>query len=98
VCKRRREEEDGATMKESGRHWTTVSTRNEYQAVHCVVVLDSAEANGTRTRKRLGRNKNRNASSCPRSRDQIDDMEGKPSRYGYIGGGGGGGVGLSVRA
>ena len=30
-------------MKESGGHCTTVSARNEYQVLDCVVVLDNAD-------------------------------------------------------
>jgi len=43
-CVREKGKETGeATMKESGGHCTTVSARNEYQVLHCVVVLDSAD-------------------------------------------------------
>ena len=80
VCERGREKIDGATMKESGGHCTTVSARNEYAVVHCVIVLDSASRKRYTYAKRSGRNKHRNAKSCPRNRDQIGKMEGRPRR------------------
>ena len=40
-------------MKESGRHFTTVSTRNEYRVVHCVVVLDGADRKTVHVHERV---------------------------------------------
>ena len=43
--------------------------------MHCIVVLDSADCKRYTYAKRSGRNKHRNAKSCPSNQDQSGKME-----------------------